>query len=235
MAEVSEPASNPTEALASRESVVAYLRAHPELLVEHAELLESLEIAHSSGSAVSLIERQVELLRGRNARLEARLEKLIETARVNERRADHVLRLARSLIRAPSLAAIVVSFKAAMREDFDIDEVFIGINGSAYKRHDIDGITPLEPNTPVVRAYDNFIRTRLIECGPIDEARAKLLFPKAEAAIASAAVVPLEKEKYLGMIALGSRDAERFQPRQGKLFLEMVAELVAAAVRARLA
>ncbi len=235
MAEVSEPASNPTEALASRESVVAYLRAHPELLVEHAELLESLEIAHSSGSAVSLIERQVELLRGRNARLEARLEKLIETARVNERRADHVLRLARALIRAPSLAAIVVSFKAAMREDFDIDEVFIGINGSAYKRHDIDGITPLEPNTPVVRAYDNFIRTRLIECGPIDEARAKLLFPKAEAAIASAAVVPLEKEKYLGMIALGSRDAERFQPRQGKLFLEMVAELVAAAVRARLA
>jgi uncharacterized protein YigA (DUF484 family) len=36
------------------------------------------------------------------------------------------------------------------------------------------------------------------------------------------------------MIALGSRDAERFQPRQGKLFLEMVAELVAAAVRVRM-
>ncbi|MDB5988093.1 MAG: hypothetical protein JWR16_3146 [Nevskia sp.] len=235
MAEVSEPSSAAAVELPAKDGVIAYLKAHPELLIEHAELMESLELAHASGSAVSLIERQVELLRGRNARLEARLEKLIEAARANERRADSVLRLARALIRAPSLAAIAVSFKSAMRENFDIDDVFIGINGSAYKRHDIDGVTPLEPNTPVVRAYDNFIRTRLIECGPLDEVRAKLLFPKSEAAIASAAVVPLEKEKYLGMIALGSRDAERFQPRQGKLFLEMVAELVAAAVRARLA
>jgi len=236
VAEVSESNVDAiTESLPVKEAVIAYLKKHPELLIEQADLLESLELAHASGSAVSLIERQVELLRGRNARLESRLEKLIDTARANERRADHVLKLARALIRAPSLAAIAIAFKSAMREDFDIDDVFIGINGSSYKRHDIEGITPLEPNTPVVRAYDNFIRTRLIECGPLDEARAKLLFPKSEAAIASAAVIPLEKEKYLGMIALGSRDAERFQPRQGKLFLEMVAELVAAAVRARLA
>ncbi len=54
------------------------------------------------------------------------------------------------------------------------------------------------------------------------------------APIASAAIVPLEKEKYLGMLALASRDPERFQPRQGKLFLEMTAELVSAAVRARM-
>ncbi len=236
MAEVSESKSDAVvEELPDKAAVIVYLKKHPELLVEQADLLESLELAHASGSAVSLIERQVELLRGRNARLESRLEKLIDTARANERRADHVLKLARALIRAPSLAAIAIAFKSAMREDFDIDDVFIGINGSSYKRHDIEGITPLEPNTPVVRAYDNFIRTRLIECGPLDEARAKLLFPKCEATIASAAVIPLEKEKYLGMIALGSREAERFQPRQGKLFLEMVAELVAAAVRARLA
>lgn len=235
MAEVSETSTVPALELPAKDGVIAYLKAHPDLLIEHAELLESLELAHASGSAVSLIERQVELLRGRNARLEARLEKLIETARANEHRADSVLRLARALIRAPSLAAIVASFKHSMREDFAIDDVFIGINGSAYKRHDIDGVTPLEPNTPLVRIYDNFIRTRLIECGPLDETRAKLLFPKSATPIASAAVVPLEKEKYLGMIALGSHDAERFQPRQGKLFLEMVAELVAAAVRARLA
>jgi uncharacterized protein len=121
-----------------------------------------------------------------------------------------------------------------MRDDFDIDEVFVGLNAGAYKRHDIDGIVPIEPSGAIARAFDNFIRTRLIECGPLSEERTKLLFPKAAQPVLSAAVVPLEKEKNLGMLVLGSRDAERFQPRQGKLFLEITAELVAAAVRARL-
>ena len=67
-----------------------------------------------------------------------------------------------------------------------------------------------------------------------DAEKAKLLFPKAEAPVLSAAIVPLEKEKNLGLLALGSRELERFQPRQGKLFLEMTAELVSAALRARL-
>lgn len=238
MAEVSEPkeqaAAGAAAELASEAQVVAYLKAHPQLLTDHPQLLEALELTHAAGSAVSLIERQVELLRGKNQRLEARLNRLIETARENETRAENVLRLARTLIRAPSLANIVVGLRTSMREDFGIDEVFVGLNSGAYKRHDIDGIVPIEAGGAVARAYDNFIRTRLIECGPIGEERAKLLFPKAEQPVLSAAVVPLEKEKNLGMLALGSRDAERFQPRQGKLFLEITAELVAAAVRARL-
>src|SRR5581483_9445988 len=218
----------------SEAAVVAYLKAHPQLLTDHPQLLETLELAHSTGSAVSLIERQVELLRGKNQRLEARLNRLIDAARENENRAENVLRLARTLIRAPSLANIVVGLRSSMREDFGIDEVFVGLNGGAYKRHDIDGIMPVEPGGAIARAYDNFIRTRLIECGPIAEDKAKLLFPKAEQPVLSAAVVPLEKDKNLGMLALGSRDPERFQPRQGKLFLEITAELVSAAIRARL-
>jgi uncharacterized protein YigA (DUF484 family) len=224
-----QAAAEPGEA-----QVVAYLLAHPALLPQHPKLLETLELKHAAGSAVSLIERQVELLRSKNQRLEARIERLIDTARTNERRAENVLRLARSLIRAPSLANIVAVLRQSMREDFDVDEVFVGVNSAGFKRHDIEGVVPLEAAGAIVRAYDNFIRTRLIECGPISDERARLLFPKATQAIRSAAVVPLEKEKNLGMLALGSRDAERFQARQGKLFLEMCAELVAAAVRARL-
>jgi uncharacterized protein len=239
VAEVSEPKQQAQEApeeagALNEEQVVAYLKAHPNLLIDHPQLLETLEVVHSSGSAVSLIERQVELLRGKNQRLEARLNRLIETARENEARAESVLRLARTLIRAPSLAAIVAGLRSSMRDDFDVDEVFIGLNAGGYKRHDIDGIVPVEPGGAIARAYDNFIRTRLIECGPVSEERAKLLFPRAEQPVLSAAVVPLEKDKNLGMMALGSRDAERFQPRQGKLFLEITAELVSAAIRARL-
>lgn len=216
------------------QQVVAFLKARPEFLVRHPELLEQLEVAHAAGSAVSLIERQVDLLRGKNLKLEDRLGRLLENAADNEKRAASVHKLARTLIRAPSLAAVLAGLRSCMKEDFGIDEVFVGVNANVYKRHDIEGFVPLEPESAIVRAFENFIRTRLIECGPVEADKARLLFPKAELPVLSAAIVPLEKEKNLGLLALGAREAERFQPRQGKLFLEMTADLVAAALRARL-
>ena len=214
--------------------VVAFLKANPDFLARHPELFETLELRHASGAAVSLIERQVEILRGKSGRLEDRLKALLDAARDNESRAANVHRLARSLIRAPTLAATVTALRKCLREDFNVDDCWVGIAPGALKRHDIEGLHVLDPAGPVARAFENFIRTRLVECGPLDEARAKLLFPAAKALPQSAAIVPLEKEKDLGMLVLASVDRERFQPRQGRLFLDMTADLVAAAVRARL-
>lgn len=224
-----DPAAAPE--LSERE-VVAYLKAHADFLLRHPDLLEAIELRHSAGNAVSLIERQVEMLRARNQRLDDRIHRLMETARENERRSDAVQNLARALLRAPSLGAVAAGVKKSMQEDFGVDAVFVGLSGTQYKRHDIDGLTVIEPGSRLMKAFEDFFRTRLIECGPIEPARATLLF--GEVAVASAAIVPLEKEKSLGMLAFGSSDPQRFQPRQGKLFLERTAALVAAAIRARL-
>lgn len=234
LAKPAEEPAEPAPRAANEEEVLAHLRAQPDFLARHPELLEQLELRHASGAAVSLIERQVEILRGRNKRLEQRLKHLIETARENEGRAINVQRLARTLIRAPTLGTVIVGLAACLREDFAVDEVFVGVHAPVLKRQDIAGLHRLDANGAIARAYDNFFRTRLIECGPWDEARAALFFPERKAELKSAAVVPLEKEKNLGLIVLASRDPQRFAPRQGKLFLEMTADLVAAAIRSRL-
>ncbi len=214
--------------------VVAYLKAHPDLFGRHPDLLETIELRHKAGSAVSLIERQVDMLRARNQRLEDRLTRLMDSARDNEKRADNVHRLARTLIRAPSLGGVIAGLARCMREDFGIEETVVGVASSACKRHDIEGLVVIEPDSRLARTFENIFRTRLIECGPLEADRAPVLFPKAAEPPLSVALVPLEKDKSLGFVALGSRDPARFQPRQGKLFLEMTAELVAAALRARL-
>ncbi len=214
--------------------VLAYLQTHPDFLSRHPELLETIELQHATGSAVSLIERQVEVLRGRSQRLEDRLSQLLDNARDNERRASNVHRLARTLIRAPTLAAAMAGLQQCLRDDFAIDDAWVGISGAQLKRRDIDGLHRLTPESAVSRQFENFLRTKLIECGPLSEARARLLFPKSAELPQSAAVVPLERDKNLGMLVLASRDPQRFLPRQGKLFLEMTAELVAAAIRAKL-
>jgi uncharacterized protein YigA (DUF484 family) len=220
--------------LPTPEQVSRFLRAHPRFVIDDPDLLEMLELNHASGSAVSLIERQIELLRGRNQRLGDRLELLVDAARENELRIGSHHRMARLLIRAPTLAAVVVALRTAMRDHFDIEYVFLGISTSVLKRHDIDGVTPIEPDGPIAKSCDNLLRTRLIECGPLDEARARLLFPKVDLPPRSAAIAPLEKDRNLGIIAFASSDPVRFQPRQGKLFVELAAELAAAAIRARL-
>src|SRR5688572_33359076 len=79
--------------------VVAFLKANPDFLARHPELFEVLELRHASGAAVSLIERQVEILRGKSGRLEDRLKTLLDAARDNEVRAANGHRLARALIR----------------------------------------------------------------------------------------------------------------------------------------
>jgi uncharacterized protein YigA (DUF484 family) len=214
--------------------VVAFLKANPDFLARHPELFEVLELRHAAGAAVSLIERQVEILRGKSGRLEDRLKALLEAARDNEVRAANVHHLARSLIRAPTLAATVTALRKCLREDFNVDDCWVGINPGALKRHDIEGLHVLDPAGPVAKAFENFVRTRLLECGPLAEDKARLLFPQAKALPQSAAIVPLEKENGLGMLVLASADPQRFQPRQGRLFLDMTADLVAAAVRARL-
>ncbi|HUR39621.1 MAG TPA: DUF484 family protein [Verrucomicrobiae bacterium] len=226
--------AGPETADLDERQVVAFLRANPDFLARHPELLDALELRHSSGAAVSLIERQVEILRGKSTRLEDRLKTLLDAARDNESRAANVHKLARSLIRAPTLAATIAALRKCLREDFNVDEAWVGISAGALKRHDIEGLYVIEPAGPVAKAFDDFFRTRLLECGPLDEPRARLLFPQAKQAPKSAAIVPLEKERDLGMLVLASADPERFQPRQGRLFLDMTAELVSAAVRARL-
>lgn len=214
--------------------VRAWLAAHPEFFERHPDLLEEVDLHHASGRASSLIERQVEWLRAKNARLEARLIQLMDTARDNEMRARKIMKLAHVLLRAPTLAVLVSEMRKQLREEFGIDDIFLGVLAPKLRRNDIDGLTRIDANGAIVRAFDNSFRTRLIETGPMSAERAQLVFPRARQAPASAAVIPLDKQQTIGLLVLGAADAQRFTPEQGKLFLEMIAELLAASLRTRL-
>ncbi|WP_164247913.1 DUF484 family protein, partial [Stenotrophomonas maltophilia] len=81
----------------------AYLSQHPEFFVEHDELIPELRIPHQPGDAVSLVERQVRLLRERNIEMRHRLSQLMDVARENDRLFDKTRRLVHDLLDATSL------------------------------------------------------------------------------------------------------------------------------------
>ncbi len=101
-------------------AVASYLSATPEFFDRHAQLLAKIRLPDSRGGAstVSLLERQVEVLRERNRQLERKVKDFVDVARENDALGTRVLAMARRLIAAPDRAAAIVAIESALREDF---------------------------------------------------------------------------------------------------------------------
>ena len=75
-----QPEPEFVEESVSEQTVRNYLEAHPDFFERNSTLLDSLELPHASGGAVSLVERQVSRLRQKELRMQRQLKELIEGA-----------------------------------------------------------------------------------------------------------------------------------------------------------
>lgn len=214
------------------ENVAEYLAEHNDFFERHPAALEHLALKHASGSAVSLIERQVDTLRSRNQQLQSRLTNLLETARENESRVRQINNLARMLIGARSSREVALGLKTCMAQDFGVDDVFLGLRGEG-KAADDAPLQYLPDDHGLVKENENFFRMGQVLCGPLTPEQANQMFAhrKQSKPLRSAAFVPLGKPSTAGMLVLASCDGDRFTPDMGTLFLELMADLVATALR----
>src|SRR5580693_2593557 len=96
-------ARGPTAAETEEEAIASYLQRNPDFFERHQALLARLRLPHArGGSTISLVERQIEVMRERHAALEAKLAELVRVARDNDAVAERFHRFARRLLRAPS-------------------------------------------------------------------------------------------------------------------------------------
>ena len=80
------------------QAVAVFLRQHPDFFLRYADLLSDLELPHSrAGDTISLIERQVDGLRQKNASQQVQLEQLVFHAKENELRQQRLMRFFISL------------------------------------------------------------------------------------------------------------------------------------------
>ena len=107
-------ARNNTDPELTDEEVRNYLKSNSDFFQRHADMLDHLHISHSSGSAVSLVEKQVSVLRERNMEMRKRLNNLTANARDNDRLYDLTRNLVLELLEANSLDALCASFTRSM-------------------------------------------------------------------------------------------------------------------------
>src|SRR5258706_16204847 len=96
-------------------SVAEYLQTYPDFFERNSPLLIKLRLPHlrDAGATVSLVERQVEVLRARNPSLARKLKELVDVPRANDGLADRIHRLRRRLVRAPPLPETVDAIATA--------------------------------------------------------------------------------------------------------------------------
>lgn len=226
---------NPTPEFDEAE-VAAYLQAHPDLISRYPAVLEAMSVPHDSGSAVSLIERQVDGLRTTNRQLQSRFNELVETARDNEQRVVHLNRLAKVLVSADTAAALVPELAYCLQQHLDVDHIFVGLSGQEGVVEALaDGeIHAIADDNAVGKALTNVFRRGKPICGPLSEEQSEALFATRThdvPALSSAAMIPLGTQGVHGALVLASRKNTRFVPDMGTLFLELMGELVTAALQ----
>ena len=218
----------------SEQSIHDYLVAHPDFFERHSTLLSSLALPHASGGAVSLVERQVAVLRQKDLRLERQLKDLIEVARANDLLSAKIHELTMQLLNASDLDATITVIEEAMRSGFDADHAVLVLFGDPEAFDDINAgrfFRAVNRNDPSLKPFGTFLGGISARCGKIRDSQREFLFHGDADEIGSAALVPLGDGAEIGFLAVGSVDSERFHPGMSIDFLTRLGDLVAGSLK----
>ena len=206
-------------------NVAAYLEDHPDFFNKYPALLTGLELPHESGRAVSLVEKQVALLREQNRETRRRLHELIEIARQNEDLARRLHRLTLGLMAADRPAALFQTLYADLRRNFQADRAVVRLFAEpAEAPHAAPEFAGGDADEQAL--FKVILAKRQPRCGPLQARQRAFLFGAEADDLASAIVAPLSGAGWSGILAIASLDAERFRPGMGVELLANLAELL---------
>lgn len=214
-----------TERLGAHE-VAAFLRRHPKFLAQFPDLAVSLVVPKEEGQAASLASYQLDVLRDKNRELTRRLNELFANAQENERLAVRTHQLSLALMRANGRAETLRTMVAVLGEDFRGELVRV-VLFEAVPGLEADWLQVIAQADAALGPFRDFLAAGEPLTGRLNQDKLALLFGARAAEAASAVLLPLPG---VGMLAVGSSDANRFFPGMGTLFLRLMSEALVTAL-----
>jgi uncharacterized protein YigA (DUF484 family) len=206
-------------------SVMDYLKNNPDSLERHPEVLAQLTLPHESGSAVSLVERQIKLLRDNNQQLKNKLSELIHIARDNEELSQRFHRLSLELMAGEHLHDIIAMTHDQIETFFYTDYVGFCFNDELADQLQGQEKSILDSQSKHAPKVKDWMRARKPVFGPFDPGLRKLLLGN-QTQLASYALIPLYHTTDMGLLILGSKSRNRFVDGMGTVFLTQLGELI---------
>ncbi len=210
----------------SADQVAAFLLAHPEFFHDRDKLLGKLTIPHQRGDTISLVERQLTLLRKRNQDLHLRLNGLLSVTKESERLFERVRYLVLSVMEAQTLDTLFDAVDDSLTHDFQFEYVTQILNADLFP--DGSRIACHSRETICDRiSIDDLLDTSRIVCSRLREEELRFLFPDHWEQVRSTAVIPLFYKQPLGILAVGSQNPEGFRGNHAKtLPLNFIGEVL---------
>lgn len=208
------------------DDVATYLQQHPEFFHDHLDLLENLSIPHPSGVAISLIAKQLELLRNKHSEQANQLSELIEIARSNDVAFVRLHRLTLALLQASTLQEAVAILENVLTDYFSTDFVAVRLVQTCPDQKVAQLF--IDPSSEEVKPFMRELGSMQTKCARPTLAQAKILFGDLALEVNSCAIVPMQLGESAGILAIGSRESGRFHYTMGQLFLTQIGEIVGA-------
>jgi uncharacterized protein YigA (DUF484 family) len=223
---IDQPKPTP-EIKLSEAQVAAYLRSHPEFFVGQDDLIAELSLPHESGKAISLLERQVTVLRERGYDAKEKLGNLLENARSNDQLFETTRNLVLSLLRAENTTELAEAAQDQLADHASIDACEIIL-----VQHDNLNISPsvrTYPPKKLEQNFENVFRLKRTYCGALEKWQLDVLFPGDNESIKSTAVCPaIHEGKVLALLAFGNNKKDYFNLQLDTLFLDFIGNVVGA-------
>ncbi len=209
--------------------IAQYLVNNPAFFERHAELLSAVQLTSPHGQrAVSLQERQMEMLRERHKGLEQKIVEMIRNSQENVAIADRLHRWTRSILLTANPNLLPRVMLDGLKQQFLIPQAAIRLWGST------GSFAEEAFAQPVSADIKSFVGSLLVPYCGMNTGFEAATWLEDPSTVMSLAMIPLRHwaggDGSFGMLVLGSPDPTRYSAEMGTEFLSRIGEIASAAL-----
>lgn len=219
-----------TEVLVDEKSIAKYLLDNPAFFSRQEETLKNLQLSHDDGRVVSLLEKQIYLLRRDHQALQAKFIDTLQTASENEKLLTRVHRVTLSLLDGHNLCDLCRTLAWQLKEQMGIEGVKLVLN----KRYFSDFISEFASLRSSKYIQDYIERLEAVNrktlCGVSDSHANQQFFDRDEfgsMAWSRVSLVEHDRTRDLGLLVLASKRKDKFVSSDGTLFVDLLCDMLA--------
>lgn len=205
--------------------VAAYLADNPDFFLNHDSLLVKLKLADNRDGTISLVEKQLSVMRERQKKTRRQLKDAIEAAEKNNEIFDKCQRLILQLMAAGDSNSFFSALEKSLKKDFKCKAYALIIFGTP---RSINHFTEQDLKEHASAHVGALIKAKEPTLGILRPEELDYLFGEQSKKVKSAAVLTVRQHnKQIALLAIGSSDAHYFSPNMGTLFLRFIADTLA--------